>query len=88
MYTMVDLFIVTTPAFRLIEEYFKSAIQVGPTYICDICWKFKFQRNVIKSKEPKYQTDIYNECTTGKSDWICKSSHNSKSKLKCKCRHK
>ena len=23
------------------------------------------------------QTDVYNECVTGKSDWICKSCHNS-----------
>ena len=28
-------------------------------------------------KEPKCQTDIYDECTTGKSDWICKSCYNS-----------
>ena len=33
--------------------------------------------NVIKLKESKYQTDIYNKCTTGKSDWVCKSCHNS-----------
>ena len=29
--------------------------------------------NVIKLKESKYQTDIYNKWTTGKSDWVCKS---------------
>ena len=31
------------------------------------------------SKESYYikgTKDIYNECTTGKSDWICKSCHN------------
>ena len=32
----------TTPALGLIEENFKDAIQEGPNYICDICWKFKF----------------------------------------------
>ena len=79
---MTDPSILTTPAFRLIEQDFKGAIQEGPTYICDICWKFEFRRNVIKLKEPKYQADIYNECTTGKSDWICKSCHNSMSKNK------
>ena len=46
---------------RLIEEDFKGAIQEGPTYICDICWKFEFQRNVINLRELKYQTDIYNK---------------------------
>ena len=34
----------------------------------------------FKLKKPKYQADIYNECTTCKSDWICKSCHNSMSK--------
>ena len=58
---------------KISKEDFKS----GPTYICDICWKFEFRRNVIELKERKYQTDIYNECTTVKSDWICKSSDNS-----------
>ena len=32
--------------------------------------------NVIKLRESKYRNDIYNKCTTGKSDWICKSCHN------------
>ena len=80
MCSMTDLCILTTSAFRLIEQDFKGAIQEGSTYICDIIWKFKFQRNVIKLKEPKYPADIYNECTTRKSDWICKSCHNSMSK--------
>ena len=66
--SMAEPCILTTPAFRLIEEDFKGAIQEGPTYVCDICWKSKFRRNVIKLKESKYQTDIYNKCTTGKSD--------------------
>ena len=52
--------ILTITAFRLIEQDFKCAIQEGPTYVCDICWKFEFLRNVIKLKEPKYQADIYN----------------------------
>ena len=82
MCSMTDPCILTTPAFRLIEEDFKGAIQECPVYICDICWKFEFRRNVIKLKEPKYQADIYNEYITGKSDWICKSCHNSMWKSK------
>ena len=66
MSSMTDPCILTAAAFRLIEEDFKGAIQEGSTYICDICWKFEFRRNVIKLKEVKYQADIYNECTTGK----------------------
>ena len=49
--SMNDPCILTTPAFRLIKQDFKGAIQEGPTYICDICWKFKFQWKVIKLKE-------------------------------------
>ena len=48
MCNMTDLCLLTTPAFRLIEEDFKGAIQEGPTYICDICSKFKFGMDVIK----------------------------------------
>ena len=79
MCSMTNPCIVTTPAFRIIEEDFMDASQEGHTYICDICWKFEFRRNVIKLKELKYQTDIYTKCATGKSDWIC---HNSVMKYK------
>ena len=40
--------ILTTAAFGLVEKNLKGVIQKGPTYICDICWKLKFRRNVIK----------------------------------------
>ena len=40
MGSMTDPCILTTPAFRLIAQDFKGAIQEDPTYICDICWKF------------------------------------------------
>ena len=74
---MVDPSILETPAFKLIQKEFKAAIQEGPTYICDICWKFEFKKNVIKLKDSKYDDDIYIECHTGKSEWICKNCHNS-----------
>ena len=35
--SMVDPSILTITAFRLTGEDFESAIQEGPTYICDIC---------------------------------------------------
>ena len=84
MYRATDPWILTTPAFKLIEEGFKDFIPGyhGPTYICNICWKSEFRKNAIKLMEPKYQSDIYNECNTGKSDWICKNCHNSVSKYK------
>ena len=66
--SMVGPFILTTPAFKIIEEDFESAIQEGPTYICDLCWKFEFRKNVIKLNALKYQTGICNKFSTGKSD--------------------
>ena len=42
MCSMTDPCILTTPAFKLIEEDYKGAIQEGPTYICDIYWKSQF----------------------------------------------
>ena len=53
MCSMVDPCILTT-CFRLTEGYFKGAIQKGPTYICDICWKFEFRRSAIKLQDLKY----------------------------------
>ena len=41
-FNMADPCILTTLAFRLIEEDFKRAMQEDPTYICDTCWKSKF----------------------------------------------
>ena len=58
MCSMTDSCILTTTTFRLIEQDFKGVIQEGPTYICDICWKFEFPRNVIKLEEQKYRADI------------------------------
>ena len=79
--SMTDPCIFTTPAFILIED-FKGAIQEDPTYISYICWKLEFLRNVVRLKKLKYQTDIYNKCTAGKSDWIYKSCHNTLMKNK------
>ena len=58
MCSMTDSYILTTTTFGLIEQDFKGVIQEGPTYICDICWKFEFPRNVIKLEEQKYRADI------------------------------
>ena len=72
---MVDPSILTTLAFRLIEEDFKGAIEEGLTYMFDICWKLVFQSNFIKLHDSKYQLDIYNQCAIGKSHWICENCH-------------
>ena len=82
MCSMTDPCILRTPAFRLIEKDFNGAVQEGSTYICVICWKFEFRRNVTELKESNYQTNIFDKCTTGKSEWICKSCHNSMMKNK------
>ena len=58
MRSMDDSCILTTPTFRLVEQDFKGVIQEGRTYICDICWKIEFPRNVIKLEEQNYRADI------------------------------
>ena len=63
---MVDLFVLTTPTFKVIEEDFKSVIQEGPTYICHRCWKFEFRKNFFKLNALKYQTGICHKLSTGK----------------------
>ena len=50
--SMVDPFILTTPAFKIIED-FKSAIQEGPTSICDML-EIEFRKNGIKLNALKY----------------------------------
>ena len=68
---------ILSEAFKIIESEFKDAIKEGPTFICDICWKFELRSNVIKLTETKYEQEIYAECHTGKSNWICKGCHRS-----------
>ena len=41
MCSMTDPCILTAAAFSLIEEDFEGAIQEGPTYVCEICWKIE-----------------------------------------------
>ena len=57
---MIDPCILRIPAFKVIEEDFKSVNWEGLTYICDVCQKIESQKNGIKLNALKYQTDIYN----------------------------
>ena len=52
---------------------YKDAINEGPTYICSICWKFEFRTNIITLNSAKYESELFNKCNTGKSEWICKT---------------
>ena len=80
--SMVDPSILTTTAYKIIKEQFQVAIEEGPTYICDICWKFEYRKNVIKLDHSKYEIEVFYKCHTRKSEWICKSCHKSISKNK------
>ena len=70
---MVDDSILATDAYKLIYEEYKDSINQGPTYICDICWKFEFHTNVISLNSSKYEADLFDRCKTEKSEWICKT---------------
>ena len=54
IYSTFDARILTTSACRLIQEDFRDGTHEGPTYICDICWKFEFRSNVIIVHDSKY----------------------------------
>ena len=88
MCSMTDSCILTTPAFRLIEQNFKGAIQEGPTYICDICWKFEFRRNVVKLKNQSIKpTFIMNILLVNQIGFV-KVVAILCGKVKCQCRLK
>ena len=70
---MVHPYILHTQAFKLIEEDFLKAIQECPTYICDVCWKLEWEKNVIKLTVSQHTPEICNTCFTKKSEWICLS---------------
>ena len=73
-----DPAIFETEAFKAVECKFKSAISEAPTYICDICIKFEYKSNVVLKKEDRYEDhELFNKCSTKKSDYICKSCHKS-----------
>ena len=44
--------------FNLIEEEFKSAIQKGPTYICDICWHLLLKHLLFNLIEEEFKSAI------------------------------
>ena len=54
IYSTFDARILTTSACRLIQEDFRDGTHEGPTYICDICWKFEFRSNVVIVHDSKY----------------------------------
>ena len=60
-------------ALKLMEEDFWKAIQKDPAWICDVCWKFEWKKNVIKLTVPRYAPEICNTCFTKNSEWICLS---------------
>ena len=68
---MTDPSILQTEAFKLVYDKYKEAINQGPTYVCDICWKNEFRKSVVQLVKSKFETEILEKCTTGKSEWIC-----------------
>ena len=86
MYYMTNPCTLTATVFRLIKKDCKGAILEGSTCICDICWTFEFQKNLIKLKEPKNQTDIYYKCTLVNQIGYVKVIIILWWKIKCQCR--
>ena len=71
---MTDLAILKTEAFNIVKKDFFEAINEGPIYTCDICWKFEFRRSVKKLHPGSYDENLYEKCKSvpAKSLYICK----------------
>ena len=54
----VDHSILKTEAYKIIKSKFQKSVSEGPTYICDICWKYEFRSNVVKLVPNKYKEEI------------------------------
>ena len=50
MCSMTDPCILTAPAFRLIEQDLKGAIQKVPTYICDVVRNSNFKEMLLNER--------------------------------------
>ena len=56
--------ILDTPGYLYMYDQFMMSINQGPTYVCNICWKFEYRTNVTVMKSDKYDPDIYMKCKT------------------------
>ena len=45
-FSMTDLNILDTDAYKYIQANFNIAVQHGPLFVCNICWKCEFRTNV------------------------------------------
>ena len=72
---MVDPSILKTEAFKLVQKEFERAFKEAPDYICDICCKREYRRNVFKLDESdeRYDKTLLKKCRTKNSDWICRT---------------
>ena len=79
---MTDPNILYTDAYIHMKGEFDKAINKGPTFICNICWKFEYETNVKTLNSDRYESDsaiaIYEECKTEKKSlngkkYICNS---------------
>ena len=72
--SMTDPAILNTEAYKLIKKEYELATNIGPIYICDICWKFEYRASVIILDPNNYNNDLYVKCKSysEKSNYICK----------------
>ena len=85
----VDPSITKSEAFSIVKKKFEISIQKGPTFICNICFKFEYRRNVIYYNEERYGQfpDVFEKCKTDKisldnNQYICHSCDKSLQKGK------
>ena len=73
-YDMTDPRILDTDAYEHMLCEFNKEIDKGPTYVCNICWKFEYKTNILIFHAEKYDPDLLQKCKpTGKNTgYICK----------------
>ena len=76
---MTDPEMLDTDAYHYMFDEFNKAIDKGPTYICNICWKCEYKTNTLTLNPEKYaeHDTMFSKCTTdnkshGDLKYICK----------------
>ena len=57
---MVDPSMLSTEAYKMLKQDYEAAIYVGPTYICNVCWKCEYRQNVCKFISENYVSFLTN----------------------------
>lgn len=81
---MVDPSMLSTEAYKMLKQDYEAAIYVGPTYICNVCWKCEYRQNVCKFISENYVSFLTNWYKKSKRILSHVTNRCSKSLYQCK----